>query len=157
MKVSAQPFEPPSATFSDAADVARADQRHHSQESVQPVESIQTQLNPATRESLSKLAILIRSQMRANEVAVEEAEEESKEKSKLKLVTGDARETEETLAEESIRPEAFPSVLRATEMLRAADRRRGFGVYGQQKSNALVELVIKELAERAEAEDKAAA
>lgn len=154
MKVQASPFEPPVEMAAlEASDRARLERLQQAEEAalpIAPMPSIQTELNPATRQSLSKLAVLIRSQMRANEAAVEEAEEESKEKAKLSIVKGTGRETELSLADEGVRPEAFPTVVRANQVLREAERQRGFGVYGQQRSNALVELVVKELAAKAE-------
>lgn len=158
------PFEPPVAsTTMDSADRARLEKAHHPKDGVAPIASVQTELNPAARESLSKLAQLIRSQMRANEKAAEEALEESNRHERdrpgrrpshvalVKAGEGDqaAIEAIAEFDESCLLQETFPNVVLATERLRTADKKRGIALYGQGKPNVMAELVVQKLEPKA--------
>lgn len=123
--------------------------------SLTPVSGVQTQLDGSTRESLSRLASLIRSQQKASEDANAEADERSRrDEEDLKKKEERARrasQIESTLGEdesilrEVLAKENYPSVERVAEKFREAQRTRGVRIYSEQKSKDAVALLLNEL------------
>ncbi len=138
MKILAAPFEPPIAgRVIESADEARAESQPKSSGGPAPIEAVQTELNPATRESLSKLAILIRSQQLTDEEVAKRKKEEAEEKEsaelraapKLTLIGEPKPAPDAVLGAETVFQSTFPHVDGARTALRAAARKRGLGVY----------------------------
>lgn len=122
MKVSASPFEPPIAPASE--------------------------LDSATRESLSRLSTLIRGQLKASEVADQAMKEKSRhdDEQAAALALRNKR-AKEGLVVEAIELSHYPAVERAKQKLLEEHRRRGVQVYTQQKTKDAVHQILSALEE----------
>lgn len=133
MKVSSAPFEPPSVVSTPSS---RA-------------------LDPSTQVSLARLASLIRSQVKASEVADdaaksdakrEEAEAKAKEARTVHALRSlETTGTDDGLSREIASRQNYPAVERVERQLREATRRRGAKVYKEISRATAISSVLAQV------------
>jgi vacuolar-type H+-ATPase subunit I/STV1 len=160
MKVAASPFESPRDLNSpalDAAESARLDETRDDHAGLKPpaVTDVKSNLDSATRESLSRLASLIRGQQKATDEAAEATEEESRRHEKevrakearteraLKIVQGAGED--EAILRERVTGANYPAVERIEKHFREERRKRGVQVYTNQKTRESIEQILTAL------------
>jgi hypothetical protein len=172
VKILASPFEPNrdsghEAAPLDAAERARLDQAAHVDEVTPPAATteIQAGLNSATRESLSRLALLIRDQMKSTEPVLEETvkpaarrrnsgggadghddrREEQEHQRDEAMTAFAAKGLGDLLHPQALPPDAFPAVVRLERRFKQTARERGFRIYSRQKKKDAVHNILSEL------------
>ncbi len=167
----ASPFESAREPASlEAGERARLDQANAVSAVTPPAATteIQQGLDSTTRESLSRLALLIRAQLKAVEPtlgsAVSEAEVDAHKNSNPEGDSEQKRDEKKREAEEALKarfaagsgeivpvqaaPDAFPAIGRMERRFEQASRERGSRIYSQQKSKDAVQSILGELERR---------
>lgn len=158
MKVSSSPFEAPHETaVPDAADRVRLRQAQSESDSMTEaaaINEVKSEIDPATRESLGRLASLIRSQLKASEAAAEAVQEEarieqeeaaaieSRQQRALKIAESGE---DEALLRERVAKTAYPTVERIEKRFQEENRRRGVQIYTKQKTKDAVQQILAAL------------
>ncbi len=168
MKILASPFESarePAAL--EAGERARLDQAAAVSDVKPPAATteIRPGIDSATRESLSRLALLIRNQLKAVESAEGEGvpepdgrrehgrdpdggkQDDQGEKQDKRIKAMVLAGTGE-LVSPSVAPDSFPSIVRLERRFKQAARDRGSRIYSQQKNKDAVQLILTELERR---------
>lgn len=120
------------------------------------IPSVQVDLDPATRESLGRLAALIR----GTEIAIEIDDEVQKEKkrkedrSKEDLERRRKQSPDDVDANIAVVARSSSALVRLEEFLAKENRRRGAKVYKKQKSDDVVQMILKELVSRESMKDE---
>lgn len=160
MKVSASPFETPrdfATSVTDAGERARAAEAQNENRVSQAaaISDVKSNLDPATRESLAKLASLIRSQLQASDQAVEASQEEARRLEEevqakevrteraLKILQGSGED--ETILRERVTGANYPAVERIEKRFREERRKRGVKIYTSQKTRESVDQILAAL------------
>lgn len=158
MKVSPSPFEAPRESVAvDAADRARS-QIHRSEADpaveAAAISDVNTEIDSATRESLSRLASLIRTQLKASDAAtaatLEEARLEQEEAAANERRNKRAREIaengdDEEMAREAVARSSYPTVVRIEKRFEEERRKRGLDIYTKQKTKESVQAILSAL------------
>lgn len=155
MKISAAPFESPLVSAPASAENVDAPSAEDVVAAVGGSGEVKAELDSSTRQSLSRLAGLIRSQMKSSDVAHEAKQEEARREEEqsnareqrneraLKVINSTGED--ESVSRERINKASYPTVERVEEKYQEERRKRGVQIYTKQKTRESVEQILAAL------------